>query len=56
MPAGPAVEFRRTAGVTDRGFAVTVPHPGRYRVDGRTVRVTEADVRAGTTVRVDDRS
>jgi hypothetical protein len=56
MPAGPAFEFRRTAAVTDGGFAVTVPYPGRYRVDGRTVRVTEADVRAGTTVRVDDRS
>jgi dolichyl-diphosphooligosaccharide--protein glycosyltransferase len=56
MPAGPAFEFRRTAAVTDGGFAVTVPHPGRYRIDGRTVRVTEADVRAGATVRVDDRS
>jgi dolichyl-diphosphooligosaccharide--protein glycosyltransferase len=46
MPVGPAFEFRRTAAVTDGGFAVTVPHPGRYRIDGRTVRVTEADVRA----------
>jgi len=56
MPAGPTFEFRRTAAVADGGFAVTVPHPGRYRIDGRTVRVTEADVRAGATVRVDSRS
>lgn len=49
------VAFRRTveAGADGR-FDVTVPHPGRYRIGSRTVRVTEADVRTGATVRVGD--
>ena len=58
LPTG-SIEFtfRRTAEADGEGrVAVTVPHPGRYRFAGRTVRVTEADVRSGATVRVDDRS
>ncbi|AZH26608.1 hypothetical protein [Haloplanus aerogenes] len=48
------IEFRRVVETGANGrFDVTVPHPGRYRIGDRTVRVTETDVRAGATVRID---
>lgn len=47
---GTAVTYERTALVENGTYAVTVAHPGEYAVGNDTVRVSEDDVRNGTTV------
>lgn len=45
-----AFTYERHATATDGRFRVRVAYPGKYRVGNRTVTVTAADVRQGTTV------
>jgi dolichyl-diphosphooligosaccharide--protein glycosyltransferase len=50
---GQPVTYTRTATVDASGaYAVTVPYPGTYAVDGTTVDVSEAAVTDGATVTV----
>jgi dolichyl-diphosphooligosaccharide--protein glycosyltransferase len=52
---GETFTYERVAAPDDQSrFAVTVPHPGTYRVGGRRVTVTERAVADGETVAVDD--
>jgi dolichyl-diphosphooligosaccharide--protein glycosyltransferase len=52
-----AVTYARETTTTAAGwYAVTVPYPGRYTVDGRPVTVSERDVLAGRFVDADGRS
>jgi dolichyl-diphosphooligosaccharide--protein glycosyltransferase len=50
---GAEFEYVRTVEPTGGPVAVTVAHPGRYRVGDRTVTVAPADVYEGRTVRTD---
>jgi dolichyl-diphosphooligosaccharide--protein glycosyltransferase len=53
LPSG-TLDFRRETTAADDGtFAVTVPHPGRYAVGERSVRVSEEGVWTGATVPVE---
>ncbi|NHN48699.1 hypothetical protein G9464_14005 [Halostella sp. JP-L12] len=47
---GTTVTYERTASVENGTYAVTVAQPGEYSVGNDTVRVSEEDVRNGTTV------
>ncbi len=50
---GAAFAYNRTATAGPDGrLAITVPYPGRYRFAGRTVTVTAADIRNGSTITV----
>ncbi|MCU4718186.1 hypothetical protein [Halapricum hydrolyticum] len=49
---GADFEYVRFAEPDDGSFSVTVAHPGTYTVDGRSVVVTERDVRDGRTLYV----
>jgi len=50
---GAEFEYVREFATEDGDASVTVAHPGRYRIGDRAVRVTERDVRDGTTVQID---
>lgn len=57
--SAPNVEFtyRRQVAVNESGqFSVTVPYPGTYTIDNRTVRVSETDVTRGRSVTVSNAS
>jgi dolichyl-diphosphooligosaccharide--protein glycosyltransferase len=51
---GETFTFRRTVTTDPNGtYALTVPYPGEYRVDGATVVVSEDDVEGGATVPIE---